>query len=52
MTILGVANSRMKDFFDIATIARRTDLEGAPGRAGTRRALDTRQGAGACVPSS
>ena len=29
MTILGLANSRMKDFFDIATIARRTDLNGA-----------------------
>ncbi len=29
MTILGLANSRMKDFFDIATIARRTDLDGA-----------------------
>jgi hypothetical protein len=29
MTILGVANSRMKDFFDIAVIARRTDLDGA-----------------------
>jgi hypothetical protein len=29
LTILGLANSRMKDFFDIATIARRTDLDGA-----------------------
>jgi Nucleotidyl transferase AbiEii toxin, Type IV TA system len=29
MTILGLANTRMKDFFDIATIARRTDLDGA-----------------------
>jgi hypothetical protein len=29
MTILGLANSRMKDFFDIATIAGRTDLDGA-----------------------
>lgn len=29
MSILGLANSRMKDFFDIATIARRTDLDGA-----------------------
>ena len=29
MTILGLANSRMKDFFDVATIARRTDLDGA-----------------------
>ena len=29
MTILGLANSRMKDFFDIATIAQRTDLDGA-----------------------
>ena len=29
LTILGIANSRMKDFFDIATIARRTDLDGA-----------------------
>ncbi len=29
MTILGLANSRMKDFFDIGTIARRTDLDGA-----------------------
>ncbi len=30
MTIRGFANTRMKDFFDIATIARRTDLDGAP----------------------
>lgn len=29
ISILGFANSRMKDFFDIATIARRTDLDGA-----------------------
>ena len=29
MTILGLANTRMKDFFDLATIARRTDLDGA-----------------------
>ena len=29
MVILGLANTRMKDFFDIATIARRTDLDGA-----------------------
>lgn len=29
MTILGLANSRMKDFFDMATIAQRTDLDGA-----------------------
>ena len=29
MTVLGLANTRMKDFFDIATIARRTDLDGA-----------------------
>ena len=29
MAILGLANSRMKDFFDITTIARRTDLDGA-----------------------
>ena len=29
MTLLGLANTRMKDFFDIATIARRTDLVGA-----------------------
>jgi hypothetical protein len=29
MTVLGRANTRMKDFFDIATIARRTDLDGA-----------------------
>lgn len=29
MTVLGLANSRMKDFFDIDTIARRTDLDGA-----------------------
>ncbi len=29
MTILGLANSRMQDFFDIATIAQRTDLDGA-----------------------
>ena len=29
MVILGLANTRMKDFFDIATIAQRTDLNGA-----------------------
>jgi hypothetical protein len=29
MVILGLANSRMKDFFDIATIAQRTHLDGA-----------------------
>jgi len=29
MTVLGLANTRMKDFFDIAVIARRTDLDGA-----------------------
>ena len=29
MTFPGLANSRMKDFFDIATIARRTELDGA-----------------------
>ena len=29
MTVLGLANTRMKDFFDIATIAQRTDLDGA-----------------------
>lgn len=29
MTVLGLANTRMKDFFDIATITRRTDLDGA-----------------------
>lgn len=29
MMVLGLANSRMKDFFDIVTIARRTDLDGA-----------------------
>jgi hypothetical protein len=29
MMILGLANTRMKDFFDIATIAQRTDLDGA-----------------------
>ena len=29
MTTLSLANSRLKDFFDIATIARRTDLDGA-----------------------
>lgn len=28
MTVLGLANTRMKDFFDIATIAQRTDLDG------------------------
>ncbi len=28
MVILGLANTRMKDFFDIATIAQRTDLDG------------------------
>lgn len=29
MVMLGQANSRMKDFFDIAVIARRTELDGA-----------------------
>ena len=29
MVMLGQANSRMKDFFDLATIARRTELDGA-----------------------
>jgi len=29
MTVLGLANTRMKDFFDIAIVARRTDLDGA-----------------------
>ena len=29
MVILGQANSRMKDFFDLAVIARRTKLDGA-----------------------
>lgn len=29
MVTLGLANSRMKDFYDLAVIARRTELEGA-----------------------
>ena len=29
MTVLGLANTRMKDFFDVAIIAQRTDLDGA-----------------------
>jgi hypothetical protein len=29
MVVLGLANSRMKDFFDVAIIAQRTDLDGA-----------------------
>jgi len=29
MVMLGLANSRMKDFFDLAVIARRTELDGA-----------------------
>jgi hypothetical protein len=29
MTVLGLANTRMKDFFDVAVIAQRTDLNGA-----------------------
>jgi len=29
MVILGLANTRMKDFFDVAVIAQRTDLDGA-----------------------
>jgi len=29
MVVLGQANSRMKDFFDLAVIARRTELDGA-----------------------
>lgn len=28
MVVLGLANSRMKDFYDLAVIARRTDLDG------------------------
>lgn len=28
MVLLGLANSRMKDFYDLAVIARRTDLDG------------------------
>jgi len=28
MVILGLANTRMKDFFDLATVAQRTDLDG------------------------
>ena len=29
MVVLGLANSRMKDFYDIAVIAQRTELDGA-----------------------
>lgn len=29
MAVLGLANTRMKDFFDIAVIAQRTDLDGS-----------------------
>lgn len=29
MVMLGLANSRMKDFYDLAVIARRTELDGA-----------------------
>lgn len=29
MVVLGLANSRMKDFYDIAVIAKRTELQGA-----------------------
>jgi hypothetical protein len=29
MVMLGMANSRMKDFYDLAVIARRTELDGA-----------------------
>lgn len=29
MVLLGLANSRMKDFFDLSVIARRTELDGA-----------------------
>ena len=29
MVLLGIANSRMMDFYDLAVIARRTELDGA-----------------------
>jgi hypothetical protein len=41
MVMLGQANSRMKDFFDLAVIARRTELDGATGHCHRRHLCPT-----------
>ena len=43
MVMLGQANSRMKDFFDLAVIARRTELDGATLAAAIAATFDRRQ---------
>lgn len=43
MVMLGQANSRMKDFFDLAVIARRTQLEGATLAAAIAATFERRQ---------
>ncbi len=43
MVILGQANSRMKDFFDLAVIARRTRLDGATLAAAIAATFERRQ---------
>lgn len=43
MVMLGQANSRMKDFYDLAVIARRTELDGATLAAATAATFDRRK---------
>ena len=43
MVMLGPANSRMKDFFDLAVVARRTELDGATLAAAIRATFTRRQ---------
>ena len=43
MVLLGQANSRMKDFFDLAMIARRTELDSATQPAAIAATLARRQ---------
>jgi hypothetical protein len=43
MVMLGQANSRMKDFFDLAVIARRTELDGATLAAAIAATFDRRR---------
>ncbi len=43
MVMLGQANSRMKDFFDLAVIARRTELDGATMAAAIAATFSRRQ---------
>ncbi len=47
MTVLGLANSRMKDFFDLAYIAGREDLNGAQLAAAIRATFERR---GTAIP--